>query len=125
MIGQGEMLSDIPLFVAAVEAGGFAPAAARLNLSRSAVGKAVARLEARLGARLLHRTTRTIVLTEDGQLFFEHCRRGLGELQAGRALLDAGRVDGDEGVGLRPDDLGEVEHPVRQRLGEPPGHRQQ
>ena len=91
MIGQGEMLSDIPLFVAAVEAGGFASAAARLNLSRSAVGKAVARLEARLGARLLHRTTRTLVLTEDGQVFFEHCRRGLGELQAGQAMLDAGR----------------------------------
>ncbi len=93
MIEQGEMLADIPLFVAAVEAGGFAPAAARLNLSRSAVGKAVARLEARLGAKLLHRTTRTIALTEDGQIFFDHCRRGLGELQAGRAMLDAGRQE--------------------------------
>ena len=82
---------DVPAFVAVVEAGGFASAARRLNLSRSAVGKAVARLEARLGVRLLQRTTRTVVPSEAGHGFYEHCRRALGELEAGRALLEQGR----------------------------------
>jgi DNA-binding transcriptional LysR family regulator len=66
-------------------------AAARLNLSRSAVGKTIARLERRLGARLFHRTTRSQSLTEDGQIFYERCRRALEELQAGEAMLDSGR----------------------------------
>jgi DNA-binding transcriptional LysR family regulator len=44
-----DTLKDIPVFVAAVEAGSFAQAAIRLHLSRSAVGKSIARLEQRLG----------------------------------------------------------------------------
>ncbi|WP_026782820.1 LysR family transcriptional regulator [Pleomorphomonas koreensis] len=86
-----ESLDDIAVFVEAAEAGGFASAAARLHLTRSAVGKAVARLEARLGVRLFHRTTRLQSLTDDGAAFFDHCRRGLAEIRAGRALLDTGR----------------------------------
>ena len=88
---ESEMLADLPVFVAAAEAGGFATAAARLHLSRSAVGKAVARLEGRLGTRLFHRTTRVLALTEDGAAFLDHGRRALAELQAGRAMLESGR----------------------------------
>lgn len=84
-------LSSIPVFVAAVEAGGFSAAAAKLNLSRSAVGKTVARLEARLGARLFRRTTRSQSLTEDGQAFYDRCLRALDELRAGEAMLESGR----------------------------------
>ena len=62
----GDLLSDLPAFVAAVEAGGFAAAAGRLNLTRSAVARTVARLEGRLGVRLFHRTTRSLALTDDG-----------------------------------------------------------
>lgn len=87
-----DQLDDISVFVEAAEAGGFSPAAVRLNLTRSAVGKAVARLEARLGTRLFHRTTRTQRLTDDGLTFFEHCRRGLNEIRAGRSLLESGRT---------------------------------
>nr|WP_157091480.1 LysR family transcriptional regulator [Methylobacterium nodulans] len=90
---HGDLLVDLPAFVAAVEAGSFASAAAKLNLSRSAVGKAVTRLEGRLGTRLFHRTTRSLALTEDGQAFFESCRRALGDLQAARAMLESGRRD--------------------------------
>lgn len=86
-----DVLADLPVFVAAAEAGGFAAAAAKLHLSRSAVGKSIARLEARLGVRMFHRTTRTLALTEDGQIFLECCQRALGELHAGQAMLDAGR----------------------------------
>lgn len=85
-------LDDIPAFVTVVETGGFSAAARRMNVSRSAVGKAVARLEHRLGVRLFHRTTRRQSLTEDGQAFHERCRRALDELRAGAALLDSGRT---------------------------------
>ncbi len=88
---DSDIMPDLPVFVAAVEAGGFSAAAARLNLSRSAVGKTIARLEGRLGVRLFHRTTRSLTLTEDGQAFFEHCRRALNEVQAARTMLDSGR----------------------------------
>lgn len=88
---QGEVLADLPVFVAAAEAGGFAAAASKLNLTRSAVGRTIARLERRLGVRLFHRTTRSLALTDDGQAFFEHCRRALGEVQAATAMLESGR----------------------------------
>ncbi|PWC34836.1 LysR substrate-binding domain-containing protein [Azospirillum sp. TSO22-1] len=88
---DSDIMPDLPVFVAAAEAGGFAAAAARLNLSRSAIGKTIARLEGRLGVRLFHRTTRSLTLTEDGQAFFEHCRRALNEVQAARTMLDSGR----------------------------------
>jgi len=88
---MGDQLTGVSVFVEAVEAGGFSAAAARLNLSRSAVGKTVARLEDRLGVRLFHRTTRSQSLTEDGQAFYERCLRALEELRAGEAMLETGR----------------------------------
>lgn len=87
-----DRLAGIREFVTVVEAGGFAAAAARLNLSRSAVGKTIARLEDRLGARLCHRTTRTLNLTDDGKAFYEHCVRALAELEAAEASLEFGRT---------------------------------
>ncbi|MGJ7493069.1 LysR family transcriptional regulator [Variovorax sp. ZT4R33] len=88
---MSERLNGIEAFVAAVEAGNFALAAQRLRLTRSAVGKSVARLEARLGTRLFHRTTRSQSLTEDGQAYYERCRRALAELDAADAVVEAGR----------------------------------
>jgi DNA-binding transcriptional LysR family regulator len=86
-----ERWSGIQAFVQAVETGSFARAADKLGLTRSAVGKSVARLERRLGARLFHRTTRAQSLTEDGHVFYERCRRALDEIEAAEAALDAGR----------------------------------
>lgn len=88
---MSERLNGIEAFVTAVEAGNFALAAERLRQTRSAVAKSVARLEARLGTRLFHRTTRTQRLTEDGQAYYERCRRALSELDAADAAIDAGR----------------------------------
>jgi len=85
-----DMFSDVPAFVAAVEAGGFAAASRELGLSRSAVGKAVARLEDRLGVRLFRRTTRSQSLTDDGQAFYERCQRALEQLRDGTALMESG-----------------------------------
>ena len=86
-----DQLDGVAVFVEAVQAGGFARAAERLALSRSAVGKAIARLEARLDVRLFHRTTRVQSLTEAGQIYYEHCLLALGELRAAHALLESGR----------------------------------
>lgn len=89
---MSERLNGIEAFVAAVEAGNFALAAQRLHLTRSAVGKSVARLEERVGTRLFHRTTRSQSLTEEGHAYYERCRRALIELDAAEAALEAGRL---------------------------------
>ena len=90
-----ESMEDVLSFVRAAEAGSFATAATRLHLTRSAVGKAVARLEAQLGVRLFHRTTRKLSLTVEGTALFEHCQRAIRELETGaeaaRSGLDAPR----------------------------------
>lgn len=86
-----ESLSGIDAFVHVVDAGSFSLAAERLHLTRSAVAKIIARLEARLGTRLFLRTTRKQSLTDDGQAFYERCIRALAELEAGEAALDSGR----------------------------------
>jgi DNA-binding transcriptional LysR family regulator len=86
-----ELLSGVDVFVATVEAGGFAAAGERLHLTRSAVAKAIARIEERLDVRLFHRTTRSLGLTEDGQTYYERCIRALEELRAGEAALESGR----------------------------------
>ena len=86
-----DTLKDIPVFVAAVEAGSFSQAAIRLHLSRSAVGKSIARLEERLGVRLFQRTTRSQSLTDNGALFYERCQRALEEIRGAESLLETGK----------------------------------
>lgn len=88
---MNDRLSGITAFVHTAEAGSFAQAAERLHLTRSAVGKTIARLEERLGVRLFHRTTRHQRLTDEGQAFYERCVRALAELDAAEAALDNGR----------------------------------
>jgi DNA-binding transcriptional LysR family regulator len=75
-------LGAMALFARVVETGSFTRAAAGLGLSKSSVSKQVSRLEARLGARLLNRTTRRLSLTEAGQAFFEGCQRVVAEAAA-------------------------------------------
>ncbi|MFM0602986.1 LysR family transcriptional regulator [Paraburkholderia sediminicola] len=88
---MSDILDGVTTFVRVVEAGSFALAAERLNLTRSAVGKVIVRLEKRLGVRLLTRTTRSQSLTEDGQAYYDRCVRALAELEAAEADLDSGR----------------------------------
>src|SRR6516165_7235837 len=79
------------IFLACADNRSFSAAARKLAKSRSSVGKAVARLEEQLGVRLFHRTSRSQSLTEEGQLYYEHARRALGELDAARSQLASGR----------------------------------
>lgn len=76
------VLKNLTVFVQAAEALSFALAAERLGLSRSAVGKSIARLEEQLQVRLFNRTTRSLSLTEAGRLLFERAQDVLGELEA-------------------------------------------
>lgn len=84
-----DSLGPLNAFVHAAEARSFTGAARQLGLSSSAIGKAVARLEERLGVRLFHRSTRSITLTPEGGLFLERCRRILSEVEAAELELTA------------------------------------
>ncbi|EBM3942753.1 LysR family transcriptional regulator [Salmonella enterica subsp. enterica serovar Bonariensis] len=86
-------LEGITVFVTVAEAGSFSRAAEQLALTRSAVGKIIARLEDRLGARLFHRTTRSQSLTGEGQIYYEKCVRALHELEIGESLIESGRME--------------------------------
>lgn len=72
---------DIAAFVAVVKAGSLTAATNSLGLTRSAVGKSIARLETQLGLRLLNRTTRKLSLTDEGALVYERWRQILDELE--------------------------------------------
>lgn len=80
-----DRLETMRVFVAVAEEEGFAPAARRLSMSPPAVTRAISSLEERLGALLLHRTTRTVRLTEAGVRFLSDCKRILGELDEAEA----------------------------------------
>ncbi len=80
-----DRLDSLRVFVAVADADGFAEAARRLGLSPSAVTRAVGALEERLGVQLLHRTTRSLRLTEAGARFLEDCRRILADLDEAEA----------------------------------------
>ncbi|WP_342238474.1 LysR family transcriptional regulator [Inquilinus sp. OTU3971] len=86
----GDLQGIFP-FMRAVEAGSFTAAAHRLHLTTSAIGKAIAQLERRLGVQLLHRTTRKLRLTSEGAAYYEACVNALSQLEAAQALLMSGQ----------------------------------
>jgi DNA-binding transcriptional LysR family regulator len=82
-----DSLGSLNAFVQAAEARSFTLAGRQLGVSSSAIGKAVARMEERLGVRLFHRSTRSITLTAEGALFLERCRRIFSEIEAAELEL--------------------------------------
>src|SRR5580704_10611679 len=82
-----DSLGSLNAFVQAAEARSFTVAGRQLGVSSSAIGKAVARMEERLGVRLFHRSTRSITLTAEGALFLERCRRIFCEIEAAELEL--------------------------------------
>ncbi|MEO7432054.1 MAG: LysR substrate-binding domain-containing protein [Dokdonella sp.] len=86
-------LNDTLIFVKVVEHGSFIAAARALRLPKTSVSRKVQELETRLGAQLLHRTTRKLGLTEAGTIYFDHCQQiaqrldeaesAVGQLQGG------------------------------------------
>ena len=86
-------LNDTLIFVKVIEHGSFIAAARSLRLPKTTVSRKVQELESRLGAQLLHRTTRKLGLTEAGNIYYDHCKRiakdldeaenAVGQLQGG------------------------------------------
>lgn len=92
-----ETLSSIESFVRSAESGSFSAAARKLGITPAAVSKSVARLEASAGARLFHRTTRSLTLTEAGARFLREASGALASLEAAMTGL-ASRRDEPAGV---------------------------
>ena len=80
-------LNDILIFLAIVDAGSFVAGGQAMGLTRSAAGKAVARLEDRLGVRLLNRTTRTLNLTDEGRIFYDRGLQIVGAIEDAEASV--------------------------------------
>ena len=87
-----QRLKDIVPFVTSVEKGSFTAAAEHLHVTGSAVSKSISRLEARLGSRLLERTTRHLELTDAGHAYYQTCMRILEELSEAESVLAAQRT---------------------------------
>lgn len=77
-----DLFSGVLPFVTAAEARSFRAAARKLGLTPSAVSKAVTRLEARLGLRLLNRTSRAVSLTEEGTAFLRGCQEAVASMRS-------------------------------------------
>src|SRR5438105_8680940 len=94
---MSDELEGMATFVAVAEAKGFRAAADRLAITGSAVSQAIRRLEARMGVALVHRTTRSVRLTEAGERLYAAVRPALDELRV--AVAAAGEL-ADEPQGL-------------------------
>jgi DNA-binding transcriptional LysR family regulator len=91
-MGRSEVnrTGEMEVFVRVVELGGFSPAARACRMTPSAVSKLIARMEARLGARLVNRSTRQLQLTPEGCAFFERATRILADLEDAERSAAAG-----------------------------------
>lgn len=79
--------NDLHLFVQAVDNRGFAAAARHLGIPKSTVSKRIAELEADLGIRLIHRNSRSFVLTDVGKDFYDHARAAVIEAEAAESVV--------------------------------------
>lgn len=84
-----DRFAAIQAFVAVVDAGSFVRGAETLGQSKAGVSRYVGELEAQLGVRLLHRTTRRLSLTEEGEVFHTRCKEVLGQLAEAEAEITA------------------------------------
>jgi DNA-binding transcriptional LysR family regulator len=83
---------EMEVFARAVELGGFSPAARALKMTPSAVSKLISRLETRLGARLLNRSTRKLLLTAEGEAFHERALRVLADIDEAECAVAASQA---------------------------------
>jgi DNA-binding transcriptional LysR family regulator len=84
-----DRLTSLTTFVRVVDSGGFSAAGRRLNMSTTMVSNHVQALEDRLGARLLHRTTRKVSLTEVGKAYYDRCTQILADLEQADGIAGA------------------------------------
>ncbi len=103
-----DQLNGIQAFVYVAESENFTSAAEKLNLSRSAVAKIITRLEQRLNTQLFQRTTRKMSLTQEGELFYQHCKSALNEIESAQFYFEQHK--------LKP--IGKVKMSVPHLLGQ-------
>src|SRR3546814_12428253 len=90
-IGTLATLGDLAAFLAVATAGVFREASRQTGLSASGLSDAMRRLEARLGVRLLHRSTRSVAPTEAGARLMERLRPALGDVEAAMDIVNGFR----------------------------------
>ncbi|MBS0326277.1 MAG: LysR family transcriptional regulator [Proteobacteria bacterium] len=84
-----DKFQEMRAFVTVVDTGSFVRAADALSSSKTAVSRLVGEMESRLGTRLLHRTTRRLSMTPEGEVFYERCRQLLDSVAEAEAELTA------------------------------------
>ncbi len=101
---DGRLLSGVSVLAAVVEGGSFARAADALGMTTSGISRAVSRLEARVGTRLLDRTTRSLALTDEGRQFYERVKPSLANIEDAATLASgsANTVRGRLRVNIDP-----------------------
>ncbi len=80
-------LNEVAVFLKVVEMGSFSKAAQNLGMPNSTVSAKVSQLEAALRTTLIRRTTRKLFITEEGQLFYDKCKRGVSEIQLAQEAI--------------------------------------
>jgi len=90
---MADTLAEMSVFSRVVATGSLSAAARELGLSPAVVSRRLAALEARLGVRLINRTTRSLHLTDEGATYYDTCARLLSEIEEADAAVAAGRVE--------------------------------
>lgn len=105
-----DTLKSILVFSRIVEFGSLTAAAADMNISPAMVSKHLKHLESYVGARLLQRTTRSLRLTDEGRLYYEHCQTALNKMDEFRSMLGSGKNDPRGTLRIAVPPLAEVAH---------------
>ena len=90
---MADSLGEMAVFSRVVASGSLSAAARELNLSPAIISRRLAALEARLGVRLINRTTRSLHLTDEGATYYDTCIRLLSEIEEADAAVSAGRAE--------------------------------
>ncbi|MCB5185869.1 LysR family transcriptional regulator [Methylobacillus gramineus] len=85
-----DRLNAMEIFIRVAELASFTKAAESLGLPKGSISSAVQNLESHLGSRLLHRTTRKVVLTQDGEVFYERCKDVLADMDELESMFQTG-----------------------------------
>src|SRR5260370_18966902 len=88
-----DRLTGLEVFAKVAVSGSLSSAGRAMGMSQTMVNKHLAALEARLGIKLFHRTTRQLSITEAGRSYLESCERILAEIEAAEAAVTAERVE--------------------------------
>src|SRR5437868_4641316 len=90
---MADVIAEMSVFSRVVATGSLSSAARELGLSAAMISRRLSALEARLGVRLLNRTTRSLRLTDEGASYFDTCSRLLAEIDEAEAAVAAGSVE--------------------------------